>query len=282
MGDPPTSHLDRILAAKRAELSRNRPERITDRKIEDSLAGLAPTRSFSEALNQGAAPRVIAEFKRASPSKGSIRAGASVTEIVAGYAASGAAAVSVLTDGHFEGELQDLRHAREICPVPLLRKDFILERSQLLEARRAGADAVLLIVAALEAPTLKQLIDFAHAIDLQVLCETHDAYEVDRALSAGAKIVGVNARNLQTFEIDPELPLRLRRLVPRGSFTYVAESGIAGIEDLKRLREAEVDAVLIGTTLMSATDPGRRSCGVASRVMQELPSYVRDAPQPAE
>lgn len=252
-----SSHLDRILAAKRAQLAQHRRERLTDRRIEDALAGLAPPRDFAEALNTGPAPRVIAEFKRASPSKGRIREGADVSSIVAGYAEAGAAAVSVLTDSHFEGSLEDLGRAREVCPVPLLCKDFILERSQLIDARRAGADAALLIVAALPPPTLQQLITFARSIDLQVLCEAHDAHEVDRAMSAGATIVGVNARDLRTFEIDPELPLSLRDLVPRsGRFTYVAESGVKGLDDLLRLRDAEVDAVLVGSSLMSAEDPG--------------------------
>ncbi|MEX1363570.1 MAG: indole-3-glycerol phosphate synthase TrpC [Nannocystaceae bacterium] len=251
-----TSHLDRILAAKRAQLAQHRRERLTDRRIEDALAGLAPPRDFAAALHEGPSPRVIAEFKRASPSRGVIREGASITEIVSGYAEAGAAAISVLTDPHFQGSLEDLGRAREVSQVPLLCKDFILERGQLIDARRAGADAVLLIVAALPPPTLQQLIEFAHSIDLQVLCEAHDAYEVDRAMSAGATIVGVNARDLRSFEVDLELPLKLRDLVPRGSrFTYVAESGISSVADLKRLRDAEVDAVLVGSSLMSAEDP---------------------------
>lgn len=255
MSEPQTSHLDRILAAKRADLAQHRHERLTDRRIEDALAGLAPTRDFAEALRAGPGPRVIAEFKRASPSKGPIREGASVTEIVPGYAQAGAAASSILTDAHFQGSLEDLSRAREVSPIPLLCKDFILERIQLLDARRAGADAALLIVAALPPPTLRQLIEFAHSIDLAVLCEAHDAHEVDRAMSAGAKIVGVNARDLRTFEVDPELHVKLRSFVPRTSFTYVAESGVSTVDDLKRLRDAEVDAALIGSSLMSAEDP---------------------------
>ena len=256
MSDAEPTYLDRILATKRAQLAQHRRDRLTDRRIEDALTGLAPTRDFEGALRQGIAPRLIAEFKRASPSAGAIREGASVTGIARGYAEAGAAAVSVLTDSHFAGSLEDLAQAREVCPVPLLCKDFILERGQLLDARRAGADAVLLIVAALPPPTLKQLIEFAHSIELQVLCEAHDDHEVDRAMSAGARIVGVNARDLRTFEIDPELPLRLRRSVPR-SFTYVAESGVQGLDDLLRLREADVDAALVGTMLMKAEDPAR-------------------------
>jgi indole-3-glycerol phosphate synthase len=256
MSEPEPTYLDRILAAKRAQLAQHRRDRLTDRRIEDALTGLAPTRDLETALRHGMAPRVIAEFKRASPSKGAIRPDAPVVPFVQAYAEAGAAAISILTDSHFQGDLEDLRQAREHSPVPLLCKDFILERGQLLDARRAGADAALLIVAALQPPALKQMVDFAHEIELQVLCEAHDEYEVDRAMSAGARIVGVNARDLRTFELDPELPVRLRSLVPR-SFTFVAESGVSSVEDLLRLRDAEIDAVLIGTALMSAQDPGQ-------------------------
>jgi indole-3-glycerol phosphate synthase len=256
MSEPEPTYLDRILAAKRAQLAQHRRDRLTDRRIEDALAGLAPTRDFEGALRQGMAPRIIAEFKRASPSMGPIRDGAAVASVVQGYAQAGAAAISILTDAHFHGDLEDLRQAREASTsVPLLCKDFILERGQLLDARRAGADAVLLIAAALQPPTLKQLVEFAHGIELQVLCEAHDEHEVDRAMTAGARIVGVNARDLRTFEVDPELPLRLRRLVPR-AFTYVAESGVTTVDDLRRIRDADIDAVIIGTALMSAEDPG--------------------------
>ena len=257
MSEPEPTYLDRILAAKRAQLAQHRRDRLTDRRIEDALTGLAPTRDFEAALRQGTAPRIIAEFKRASPSKGPLRVDAPVVPYVQTYVEAGAAAISILTDSHFQGDLEDLRQAREQSPVPLLCKDFILEKGQLLDARRAGADAALLIVAALQPPALKQLVDFAHSIELQVLCEAHDEHEVDRAMSAGARIVGVNARDLRTFEMDPDLPLRLRRSVPRG-FTFVAESGIESVEDMLRLRDAEVDAVLIGTALMSAQDPGQK------------------------
>src|SRR5690606_29511000 len=190
------THLDRILAAKRAELSANasRPSAMTTRQLSQALQGVGPARDFIAALRRPSRPSVIAEFKRASPSKGPLRPGADVREIVAAYAAAGAAAVSILCDRHFDGSLEDLRAARACTDLPLLCKDFILERSQILEARRAGADAVLLIVAALEPPKLKQLVDFAHELGLQVLAEAHDEHEIDRAMSAGARLVGGNAR----------------------------------------------------------------------------------------
>lgn len=251
------TYLDRILAAKRAELAAARRERnstLTERQLEQAMAGLGPTRDFTAALRSGPAPRVIAEFKRASPSAGVIREQASVEEIVSSYERAGAAAISVLTDRHFQGSLADLERARATTSLPILRKDFIVERSQILEARQAGADAVLLIVAALPPPTLKQFIDFAHSLQLAVLCEAHDAHELDRAMTAGAQIVGINNRDLRTFAIDLELSVTLRTYVPM-SFTYVAESGISTVEHLRRLQDASVDAALIGSTLMAAEDP---------------------------
>ncbi|MCR9161987.1 MAG: indole-3-glycerol phosphate synthase TrpC [Nannocystaceae bacterium] len=251
-----STHLDRIITAKRAELSARRGDGVVSaRELEQQLAGLQPVRDFEAALRAGPAPRIIAEFKRASPSAGPIREGADVATIVKAYEDAGAAAVSVLTDRHFDGSLADLEAARAATSLPILRKDFILERSQILEARRAGADAVLLIVAALEAPTLKQLIDFAREVGVHVLCEAHDSHEVDRAMSAGARIVGVNNRDLKTFEIDRNVALEQRPRVPR-SFTFVAESGIEAPEHLRQLRDAGVDAALVGTLLMGAEDPG--------------------------
>ncbi len=258
MTDAGPTHLDRILTAKRAELASHRHERpgaLSGAQLEEALAGLAPTRDFGEALRRGLAPRIIAEFKRASPSAGPIREDADVAEIVGSYEAAGAAAISVLTDARFGGSIADLRQARAATSLPILRKDFILERSQILESRQAGADAVLLIAAALPAPQLRPLIDFAHDLGLSVLCEAHDAHEIDRAMAAGARIVGVNNRNLRTFEIDRSTALELRSLVP-ASFTYVAESGIEAPMHLHELRDAGVHAALVGTLLMASEDPG--------------------------
>lgn len=253
MTDSPT-YLDTILAAKRKEL-RGRTALPRDRELQDLLAALAPPRDLALSLRDPHDITVIAEFKRASPSEGDIAPGADPRTVATKYVEAGARAISVLTDVHFKGTLEDLRAVRSAVSVPILRKDFILERSQILEARVAGADAVLLIVAALEPPRLRQLIEFAHNLSLSVLCEAHTAHEVDRALSAGAKIIGVNARNLRTFEVDLSLHETLRALVPR-SFVYVAESGIRSREDVRRLRKIEVDGVLVGTHLMREPDPG--------------------------
>lgn len=250
------TYLDRIIAAKREALSQARPANTSDRDLDAMLASLPAPLDFMAALKIGPGPRAIAEFKRASPSAGSIRPGADPKHVAALYVDAGAACISVLTDEHFEGSLDDLRRVRSAVSVPVLCKDFIIQRSQIVEARREGADAVLLIVAALEAPRLRELTSFAHRLGLQVLCEAHDDREVERALAVGARMVGVNNRDLHSFEIDFERCLDLRRLVPRDGFVYVAESGIQNREQVARLREAGVDAFLVGSHLMAAEDPG--------------------------
>ncbi len=254
MSEP--THLDRIVAAKRTELASQRDAGVKNaRALEQALAGLPAVRDFGAALVGGPAPRIIAEFKRASPSAGPIHEDADVAEVVRAYERAGASAISVLTDRHFGGSIEDLRSARAATSLPILRKDFILQRSQIVEARQAGADAVLLIAAVLEAPLLKQLIDFAHDLSLHVLCEAHDGHEVDRAMSAGARIVGVNNRDLKTFEIDRSIAIAQRARVPR-TFTFVAESGVEAPEHLRALRDAGVDAALVGSLFMGAEDPG--------------------------
>ncbi|MCA9718237.1 MAG: indole-3-glycerol phosphate synthase TrpC [Myxococcales bacterium] len=250
--------LDKLLADKRDQLANLRGTRasvMTERELTELGARLPPPRDFIGALRERPAPGIIAEFKRASPSAGVIREGADPRAIASEYAASGARCISVLTDRNFQGSLEDLRGVRQAVSLPILCKDFILERWQILEAKRHGADAVLLIVAALEAPHLRRLLKFAHSIDMQALCEAHDAHELDRAMAAGARLVGVNARDLETFDLDLERVIQLRREVPE-SFTFVAESGIRSLEDAARMRDAGVDALLIGTHLMQAERPG--------------------------
>jgi indole-3-glycerol phosphate synthase len=252
------SFLDKILAAKRADLAAPRATRsgaLSDRELFELGARLPRPRDFIAALREGPRPAIIAEFKRASPSAGVLRENADPRGFAMMYAAGGAACISVLTDRHFNGSFEDLRTIRQSVALPLLCKDFILEKTQIVEAKRTGADCVLLIAAALPPPQLRSLIEFAHALEMQVLCETRDEAEVDRAMAAGAQLIGVNSRDLQTFELDPGRAARLRPLVPK-SFTFVAESGVRGPEDVQRLRDAGVDAILIGSYLMQADDPG--------------------------
>jgi indole-3-glycerol phosphate synthase len=203
-----------------------------------------------------ARPRVIAEFKRASPSAGAIRPGADPAIIAADYAAHGAAALSILTDEvDFDGSLDHLAAARARVGVPLLRKDFIIDELQVVEARAAGADAVLLIVAILDDGALRRLLDVAREVGLAALVETHDEAEAERAAAAGAEVIGVNARNLDTLEIDPGLFARVRPRLPAGVLA-VAESGIRRSEDVRALAAAGADAILVGEHLMRQPSPG--------------------------
>jgi indole-3-glycerol phosphate synthase len=200
--------------------------------------------------------RVIAEIKRASPSAGPIRPGAVPAEIAREYADSGATAISVLTDErYFDGRLSFLEEVRGAVDLPAMRKDFLIDPYQLLEARAAGADAVLLIVAALDDAVLTEMIAGASGLGMDALVETHSEDEVARALAAGATLIGVNHRNLATFEIDMSLTARIRPQIP-DEVILVAESGIRGPEDVRALGEAGADAVLVGESLMRADSPG--------------------------
>lgn len=212
-------------------------------------------RPFSEAL---IAPDVslIAEVKRASPSRGPIRPGASVTDMVRIYEDAGASACSILTEpDFFGGSLDDLREARAACALPLLRKDFIVDEYQLVEARHAGADAALLIVAALEPERFADLVQFGQELGLDILAEVHEDDEVEVAVDGGAEIIGINNRNLKTLEVDTDTAFRLLSDIPAGT-VVVAESGISGRSDVLHLGEAGVDAILVGEAIMASDDPG--------------------------
>jgi indole-3-glycerol phosphate synthase len=223
-------------------------------ELEARIASRPEQRPFREALTRPGLS-LIAEFKRRSPSAGEIRPGVTVGEIVAGYEEGGAAAVSVLTDErHFGGSHEDLRGAREACELPILQKDFVVGPYQLLEAAAYGADAVLLIVAALPDEELADLRYTALDLDLDVLVEVHDGEELERALALGADVIGINNRNLDDFSVDVATTLELITDVPAGT-TVVSESGISERPTLEELEERGVDAVLIGEALMRAPDP---------------------------
>jgi indole-3-glycerol phosphate synthase len=252
------SILARILEAKAAEVAEARAARPLAR-LETAAADAAPARSLAAALRRpaGAAVRVIAEIKRASPSAGPIRPDADPAAIGAAYQAAGAAAISVLTDEQFfAGHLSFLDRVRAATSVPLLRKDFLIDPYQVVEARAAGADAVLLIVAALAQDTLVTLLGEARRLGMDALVEVHDAAEAARAVSAGAAIIGVNHRNLATFEMDMGLTARLRSLVPADAI-LVGESGIRTAADVRALGAAGAHAVLVGEHLMRQPDPGQ-------------------------
>ncbi len=255
MSAPAATVLDRILSETREEVERRkraRPLPFPGEGASPSRGAAAPRR-FRDAL---AAPGigVIAEFKRRSPSAGELRESPDLAQIVKAYERGGAVAASILTEGpNFSGALEDLMAARGACALPLLRKDFVVDPYQLHEALAAGADAVLLIVAALDDATLASLHESATGLGLDVLVEVHDREECKRALALGADIVGVNNRDLRDFSVDVERTARLMDEIPPGTLV-VSESGISRPEQLQSLQERGVQAVLVGETLMRAAD----------------------------
>jgi indole-3-glycerol phosphate synthase len=249
------SVLARILSSTREEVAR-RKQAQPAAELEAAIAEAPAPRGFRAALTRPGIA-VIAEFKRRSPSAGELRAGADLPAIVAAYERGGASALSVLTEeANFSGSLADLEQAHEASSLPALRKDFVVDEHQLLEARAAGADAVLLIVAALGDAALAQLHEVARGLGLDVLVEVHDRGELDRALALGADLIGVNNRDLRDFSVDVGRTLQLREAIPAG-LTVVSESGIASAEQLRELEREAVDAVLVGESLMRAPDPER-------------------------
>jgi indole-3-glycerol phosphate synthase len=249
--------LEQIIAATRrrvAEARRNANSRELER-----LAQEHSPRGFRRALKavSQTRPAIIAELKKASPSRGLIRENFDPAVLASEFESAGAAALSVLTDEEFfQGSLQNLRIASQATRLPCLRKDFIVDESQLLEARAHRADAVLLIVAALSQQELSALFHQASRIDLDVLCEVHEEEELKRALDAGCDIIGVNSRDLRTFQVDLNTALRLGEKIPRNAIR-VAESGIHSGADVAKLRAVGYDAFLIGESLMKAASPGQ-------------------------
>ena len=251
--------LQRILARKTAEIEA-RSAVLPLRELAARCADLPPTRGFADALEtkiEAGMPAVIAEVKKASPSAGVIRTDFDPAAIARSYEGGGAACLSVLTDADFfQGSDACLQQARAACALPVLRKDFTIDAYQVYEARAIGADAILLIVAALGDATLLDLSLLAAELDLDVLMEVHDGAELERALDVPAPLVGINNRNLRTFETRIETTLDLRAQVP-DERVLVTESGIRTREDVARLRTAGVHAFLVGETFMRAPEPGK-------------------------
>jgi indole-3-glycerol phosphate synthase len=249
------SVLDRIVSRTRERVAAGRARRPLA-QVRAAAAVAASRRPFAEALSRPDRVNVIAEHKRRSPSRGAIREDLAASDVARLYAAAGASALSVLTEPEsFGGCLEHLVEARGAVGLPVLRKDFVVDPWQLWEARAAGADAALLIVAALSDAELTRLLAVSREAGLDALVEVHDRGELDRALAAGAAIVGVNNRDLRTLEVRLETSLDLAPSIPDG-VVAVAESGLRTGADLRRLREAGFDAFLVGESLMSAPDPG--------------------------
>jgi indole-3-glycerol phosphate synthase len=246
--------LEEILAHKLEEVVRARRE-VSDAEMAARADGVSEApRGFRRALCESAAPRIIAEVKRRSPSKGLIREDFEPVSCARAYVEGNAAALSVLTDEHyFGGHLDFLREIRKAVDLPLLRKDFVVDAYQVDEARAAGADAVLLIVAALDAATLARLHTHARSRGLDVLVEVHDADELDQALTIDADLIGINNRNLKTFVTDLAVAEELAPRIPT-DVVIVAESGIGGPGDITRLAAAGADAFLVGESLMRQPD----------------------------
>ena len=249
------SILDRIVETKWQEIAAARA-RTSEAELERRVRDLPPCRGFAAALNRPGEVRIIAEVKKASPSAGIIRADFDPIAIARTYESHGAACISVLTDeSYFQGRLSYLTAIREAVRVPLLRKDFILDRYQLLEARVAGADAALLIAEILPGERIAELHQEAVALGLDVLVELHDAEELPRVVASGATLIGVNNRDLRSFTTRLEHTLDLMPQFPAGT-SVVSESGIKTHADLQRLSAAGVRAVLVGESLMRAPDIG--------------------------
>jgi indole-3-glycerol phosphate synthase len=253
------TYLDRILVAHRVAAQADRRDY---RALIERAEACPPARNFAEALRAGSSKRgnggaaVIAEIKRRSPSKGPLAPELIPGVLAKAYCAAGASCLSVLTDSDFfGGSVADLVEAREAVAIPVLRKDFTVCGADICDARLMGADAVLLIVGALSATQLSEFLGLCSHLGFGALVEVHDEDEAARALAAGARIVGVNQRDLVTFEVDTDRAVRVAEHLP-GDVTRVAESGIRTAEDVRRLAGAGFDAVLVGEALVTAPDPG--------------------------
>jgi indole-3-glycerol phosphate synthase len=249
------TYLDEIIAAHRAAAKQQR------HSVHD-LQGFAleegPVRPFREALTASAGISVIAEVKRRSPSKGDLAPDLDPSEMARAYEAAGAACISVLTDKQFFGGSRgDLQTVRQAVSRPILRKDFTVCEEDVCETRWFGADAVLLIAAALNDDELRRFHELARWLAIDALVEVHDEVELDRAMAVGADLVGVNQRDLRTFEVDTARAVRVGAAIPDTVVT-VAESGIRTADDVSRLRDAGYDAVLVGEALVTAADPGAK------------------------
>lgn len=268
------SILERIIADARVDVA-ERKRRIPLAELRTRVADAAPTRGFADAL-QALGVSLIAEFKRTSPSKGDIFPDAVPADVASGYAQGGARAVSVLTNTrYFRGSDDDLRDVRAAIDLPILRKDFTVDAYQIYEARAMGADAILLIVAALDDTELIDMLGVAREIGIDALVETHDEVEIERALSAGATIIGINNRNLHTFETTLETTLRLRNRIPADRIV-VSESGIHSRDDVRRLEAVGVDAILVGESVMrsAASIPKTDAQGYRAAIAQAVKTLL--------
>ncbi len=245
--------LDKIVATKWEEIAAAR-QLVSESELTKQCQSLPPTRDFYAALAATEDVRVIAEIKKASPSAGIIREDFDPVKLAQAYRSGGAACLSILTDRqYFQGDLAYLQAVRRVVDLPLLRKDFIVDRYQILEARAAGADAVLLIAECLTPSQLRELHDAATELGLQTLIELYDAENLPAVIATGTRLIGVNNRDLRTFVVDLEHTVRLAPHIPEGCL-LVGESGIKTVHDVAKLKAAGVKAILVGESLMRQSD----------------------------
>ena len=257
--------LDDIVARKKERLIELKSKSI-QADLEKAATFASKPRDFTAALEQGSKPAVIAEIKKASPSAGEIRPHLDVAEIAASYERAGAAAISVITEeDFFQGKLAYLTEVKKTVSLPILCKDFIFDPVQVLAARAAGADCLLLIAAILEQASLVELLAMTRSFGMACLVEVHDEEEMVRVLETDARIIGINNRDLRTFQVNLDTTFRLRPSIPSDRLV-VSESGIQDQSDLHSLASAAVDAVLVGTSLMRAEDPGTKLRELLGRV----------------
>lgn len=261
--------LDRIIKHKEKEVAEAKAQHSV-KALEQRVNFPLPVVSLKEWVQRADKTGIIAEFKRRSPSKGIINANATVEQTTTGYAEAGASALSVLTDREFfGGSDEDLMAARKVNTCPILRKDFTIDEYQVVEAKSIGADAILLIAAVMEPKRSKALADFAHSLGLEVLLEVHDEDELKKHINSGADLIGVNNRNLKTFDVSIDTSKRLSELIPK-EVVSVSESGISTPEAIVELRKYGFKGFLIGENFMKAENPGE----AAKLFMKELKSKV--------
>ena len=263
MSNPPDI-LKKILARKREELAENawlRPVAV----LHKQAVAMPPARGFVNAIRARIAtgkPAVIAEIKKASPSKGLLRANFDPAEIAQSYEQYGATCLSVLTDrDFFQGDDAHLQQVHRACSLPVLRKDFTIDLYQVTEARALGADCILLIVAALDDTQLREMSDLAKTLGMDVLVEVHDATELERALKLDTPLIGINNRDLRTFEVKLETTLNLLGRIPKDRIV-VTESGVLTLDDVSRMRRHGVNVFLVGEAFMKVTEPGKKLAGL--------------------
>ncbi len=266
--------LEKIVRIKKEEIYK-RKTLLSLKELEEIINQLPPPRDFMDAISLHAPMAVIAEIKRASPSLGVINEDVDLIQIVREYEKGGASAISVLTEPNFfKGDLSHLRQVKEETSLPILQKDFIIDPFQIHEGRTSGADAILLIAALLDREQLKDFVNLTHALQMVPLVEVHDEKDLEKTSTLNLSLIGINNRNLRTLEVDLRTTLRLKKEIPSG-MKVISESGIKSSEDVRLLREAGVNGILVGEILMRTSDPASKIKDLLGRSTPTPPSPLR-------